>query len=196
VPTVEAGGEDSFASYGRAWANLSNAPFRYYKRWTHEGGIATPLIAHWPHGKLANRTVVRAPAQLVDVMPTILEATGAAYPSNRNGNEILPLEGRSLLPALRGDSLPDATLYWEHTGNAAIRRGRWKLVREYPNAWELYDISRDRSELSNVAAQHPSIVDELAKGWQAWAGRVGVIPWETTIAIYLERGKTAEDAAG
>ena len=139
---------------------------------------------------------MRAPFQLTDVMPTILEATGAAYPSRFNGRGITPLEGRSLLPALRGKTPPDGTLYWEHTGNAAIRRGQWKLVRDYPQPWELYDLSKDRSELRDLAARHPDLVAELAGEWQVWADRVGVLPWEVTVNLYAERGQPPREAMG
>ena len=101
-----------------------------------------------------------------------------------------------MLPAWRGQTVPDATLYWEHTGNAAIRRGPWKLVREFPHAWELYDLTRDRSEIRNVAAANPAVVQELAGEWQRWADRVGVIPFETTLRLYRDRGLTDEEAAG
>lgn len=195
-PGIVPGGEDTYSSYGRAWANLSNTPFRYYKRHVHEGGIATPLIVSWPAGGLANGSVVRAAHQLVDVMPTILEATGAAYPARHDGHDIAPAEGRSLLPALRGRSSPDGTLYWEHTGNAAIRSGRWKLVRDYPKPWELYDIERDRTELHDLAAAHPEVVRDLAARWQAWADRVGVLPWSVTESIYAERGLLPREAQG
>ena len=195
-PDIAPGPEDTYASYGRAWANLSNTPFRYYKRWVHEGGIATPFIIHWPDGGLETGGVVRAPFQLTDVMPTILEATGAAYPAQYNGCDIVPFEGRSLLPALRGKSSPDGTLYWEHTGNAAIRRGQWKLVRDYPQPWELYDLAVDRTELHDLATQHPQLVAELMREWQAWADRVGVLPWEVTVNIYAERGQPEREAMG
>lgn len=195
-PAIVPGPEDTYASYGRAWANLSNTPFRYYKRWVHEGGIATPFIVHWPAGGLGSGNVVHAPFQLTDVMPTVLEATGAAYPARYKGRDIIPFEGRSLLPALRGRSSPDGTLYWEHTGNAAIRRGRWKLVRDYPQPWELYDISTDRTELHDLAASHPDVVADLAGQWQAWADRVGVIGWDVTLNLYAERGQPAREAQG
>jgi arylsulfatase len=218
-PSIVPGPEDTYASYGRAWANLSNTPFRYYKQWTHEGGIATPFIVHWPGGTLRTGSVVRAPFQLVDVLPTILEATGAAYPSTHRGRDVLPYEGRSLLPALRGDAVPEATLYWEHTGNAAVRRGRWKLVRAHPEVkrywrqsgepaapsatdgfdsyrWELYDLANDRSETHDVANAHPQIVQELSAQWQAWAKRVGVIPFDTILEVYAERGQPYKDAIG
>jgi arylsulfatase len=221
-PSIVPGPEDTYASYGRAWSNLSNTPFRYYKQWTHEGGIATPLIVHWPHGGIRSGSVIRVPAQLVDVMPTVLDATGASYPREFKSRAITPYEGRSLLPALRGEPVPDATLYWEHTGNAAVRRGRWKLVRAHPEVkrywastghlaaqpsppgivpepsytWELYDLSCDRAEINDVADQHPEIVDELSRQWQAWAERVGVVPFETTLDIYAKRGQPYKDAIG
>ena len=218
-PSIVPGAEDTYASYGRAWANLSNTPFRYYKQWTHEGGIATPFIVHWPEGALRNGSVVRAPFQLVDVLPTVLEATGAAYPSQHDGREILPYEGRSLLPALRGQTVPEATLYWEHTGNAAVRRGQWKLVRAHPlvkkywvdtgdasrragmacdesYTWELYDLSTDRSEVHDVAGEHPEIVSELSGQWHAWAERVGVIPLQEIVDAFAERGLPYREAIG
>ena len=195
-PAVMPGGEDTYASYGRAWANLSNTPFRFYKRWTHEGGIATPLIVHWPGGHLSNGSVVRRPCQLVDVLPTVLDAVGVAYPTHYAKREIQPCEGHSFLPALRGKHSPDGTLYWEHTGNGAIRRGRWKLVREHPNAWELYDMEADRCELHDLATARPDVVQELIAAWQAWAERVGVVPWETTLDIYRQAGKLDREAAG
>ena len=129
-------------------------------------------------------------------MPTVLEATGAAYPAQNNGTEVLPLQGRSLLPGLRGEPMPDCPLYWEHTGNAAIRRGQWKLVRDYPKPWELYDLSRDRSELNDLAAKHPELVAELSAAWQEWADRVGVLPWQVTLDIYSERGQPEREAQG
>jgi arylsulfatase A-like enzyme len=190
-PAVVPGAEDTYSSYGRAWANLSNTPFRYYKRWVHEGGIATPLIVHWPDGGLADGSIVHHPFQLVDVVPTVLEATSAPYPDGGT-----PLEGRSMVPALRGEEVPVATQYWEHTGNCAVRRGRWKLVREYPHPWELYDLDSDRAETHDLADRHPGVVTELTQAFDTWAHRVGVVPWERTVELYVKRGATEEDAAG
>lgn len=195
-PGVVPGAENTYASYGRAWANLSNTPFRNYKRWTHEGGIATPFIVHWPNGGLTNGNVVRAPFQLVDVMPTIIDASGAQYPEQFAGHTIHPCEGRSLLPALRGRSSPDGALYWEHTGNAAIRRGPWKLVREFPNPWELYDMDRDRAEMHDLAGLKAELVSALEAEWVQWARRIGVIPWPTVLDLYAQAGKSSFDAAG
>ena len=187
-PDIEPGPEDTYASYGRAWANLSNTPFRLYKRWVHEGGISTPLIVHWPAGGLGSR-IVHAPFQLTDVVPTVLEATGVPYPAAYEGRDVLPLEGRSMLSALRGGRGEAGTLYWEHIGNTAVRRGRWKLVREHGLPWELYDIDIDRAELTDLAPRHPDVVAELATAWSAWANRVGVIAWERVQEIYRRDAK-------
>ncbi len=196
-PSIVPGPEDTYASYGRAWANLSNTPFRLYKRWTHEGGISTPLIVHWPAGGLDHGAIVRAPFQLTDVLPTILEATQVPYPDHCSDRQIPQGEGHSLLSVLRGGQEPaNHTLYWEHTGNAAVRRGRWKLVREYPHAWELYDMNTDRAEMTNLAALSPDIVSELVTQWEAWAARVGVVPWDDVLAGYRAEGKNETEAAG
>jgi arylsulfatase len=187
-PDIEPGPDDTYCSYGRAWANLSNTPFRFYKRWVHEGGISTPLIVHWPDGGV-RPSIVHTPFQLTDMVPTLLEATGVTYAAIYPGRDPLPLEGRSMLPVLRGGTVEPRTLYWEHLGNAAIRRDRWKLVREHPHPWELYEIDVDRAELTNHAKTRPEIVAELSAAWSAWANRVGVIPWERVQAIYRRDGK-------
>jgi arylsulfatase A-like enzyme len=154
------------------------------------------LIVHWPAGGLTNGTIVRAPFQLTDVLPTILEATQVPYPDNNRVRDIPPGEGCSLLSALRGHQPTDHTLYWEHTGNAAIRRGRWKLVREYPNPWELYDMETDRAENTNLTTQQQVIVGELIAQWETWAQRVGVVPWDDVLAGYRADGKDEAEAAG
>jgi len=185
--TIEPGPEDTYSSYGVPWANLSNTPFRRYKRWVHEGGIATPMIVHWTNGNLAAGSVVHAASQLVDILPTLLEAAAVDF------GEFAP-EGRSLLGVLRGETADDRTLYWEHIGNAAIRRGRWKLVREHPDAWELYDMIVDRTEMHDCAADHPQVVNELSQAWEQWADRVGVIRWEEMLAHYASAGRHPRDA--
>ncbi len=195
TPDIVPGDEDTYASYGRAWANLSNTPFRFYKRWVHEGGISTPLIVHWPAGGVSTGAIIHAPFQLVDVVPTVLAATGAAYPP-RSREQAHPLEGQSMLPVMRGEAFTLAPLYWEHTGNAAIRVGDWKLVREYDRPWELYDIASDRAESRDLAAERPDLAAELTEAWERWAEHVGIITFGTTIGIYRERGLSAERAAG
>jgi arylsulfatase A-like enzyme len=196
-PEVEPGPEDTYASVGRAWANLSNTPFRLYKRWVHEGGIACPFIVHWPAGRLRGGEILSAPFQLPDFVPTILEITGTPY-TGADGRELLPLEGESMLPILRGDGAArkDSTLYWEHIGNCSVRRGDEKLVCEHGGPWELYDLSDSRTEEHDLAAERPDRVAELVAEYAAWAARVGVIPREQILALYAERAGGADPVTG
>lgn len=174
APWVEPGLPDSFASYGRPWANVSNTPFREYKHWVHEGGIATPLIASWPAGGLRagwNHT----PYQLTDVLPTVLDAVGLPEPSGLPSPVGPGPEGRSMLAAWRGDvPSTDHTLYFEHEGHGAVRAGPWKCVRRHGRPWELYDLSGDRTETVDLAAQRPDLVEVLTARWHRWADRCGV----------------------
>jgi arylsulfatase len=189
VPGLRPGPEETYQSYGRAWANLSNTPFREFKHWVHEGGISTPLIVHWPAGLAdAAGSLCTVPSQLVDVLPTIAEVAGATYPGRRNDRPVPAAEGRSLLPALRGETDADRDLFWEHEGNCAVRRGKWKLVRKYGQPWELYDIDADRTELNDLASGHPDLVTDLEAAYQTWADRCGVLPRERVLQIYAERG--------
>ena len=176
---VMPGGPDTYIGYGESWANVGNTPFREYKHWQHEGGISTPLIAHWPAGMKTGR-LEHTPTHLIDIMATCVDLAGATYPKARNGIEIQPMEGVSLKPLLLSDSPSlslSRTLYWEHEGNRAIRTGDWKLVSKHPGDWELYEIATDRTEMNNLAAQQPARVKEMAAHWDAWAQRVGVMPW-------------------
>ena len=186
-PGVMPGGEDTYQSYGVAWANLSNTPFRLYKHWAHEGGISTPLIVHWPNGIDASGGIRHSPGQLPDIMATVLEITGAQYPERYQGRDILPLEGTSLVPLFTRDDRERGPLFWEHEGNAAVRMGRWKLVREYPGPWELYDMEADRTELHNLANREPDRVRAMAEAYEAWAVRCGVLPWEQELAAIRAR---------
>ncbi len=176
---VMPGPADTYIGYGRGWANVSNTPFREYKHRVHEGGIATPLIVHWPRGIAAERRggLVREPGHLIDLMPTCLDVAGAVYPDEVDGRPIYPMEGVSLGPLFRGESI-DRTepLFWEHQENRAVRRGKWKLVAKENRPWELYDMDADRTETNDLAAEHPDKVRELAAKWDAWAERANVLP--------------------
>ncbi len=176
---VMPGGADTFIGYGQSWANVSNTPFREYKYWSHEGGISTPLIAHWPAGvRLEKGRLVNTPAHLIDIMATCVQLAEAKYPSEFAGGKIQPVEGVSLIPAFNGQQIQRAhPLFWEHQGNRAIRAGDWKLVSKHPGGWELYDLAADRTEMHNLAAQHPGRVKELSSQWETWAQRAGVLPW-------------------
>jgi arylsulfatase len=176
---VMAGGPDTYIGYGEAWAAVSNTPFREYKHWTHEGGISTPLIVHWPAAIPANRRgrLEHSPGHLIDLMPTCLEAGRATYPDTSGGLKLKPLEGLSLIPALKGTPSPRRTpLFWEHEGNRAVRMGPWKLVAKESQPWELYNIDSDRSEQHNLADAHPERVSTMAATWDAYAARCDVLP--------------------
>jgi arylsulfatase len=177
-PGSVTGTRDSHRCLEVAWANAANTPFREHKMWTHEGGIATPLIASWPARFPADGRLNRQAGHVIDLVPTLLEAAGAKYPAALNGRMLTPLEGRSLMPALKGRSPEGRTLYWEHEGNRAVRQGNWKLVARFHGDWELYNLAADRTELHDRAAEMPARVKELAALWQRWADRVGVVPWE------------------
>jgi arylsulfatase len=195
-PGVMPGGEDTYIAYGEAWANVSNTPFRLYKHWEHEGGISTPLIAHWPAGIPAERrnALEPQPGHLIDLMATCVDLGGAHYPAAVNGTPIQPLEGVSLRPALAGKSLGRTQpIFWEHEGNRAIRDGKWKLVSKYPGKWELYDMEADRTELNDLSPAHPEKVAELKGKWETWSQRVGVQPWENVNDARKKKG-TPKDA--
>ncbi|MEV0616778.1 arylsulfatase [Nonomuraea sp. NPDC050404] len=180
-PAIMPGPEDTFASYGRNWAGLSNAPFREYKHWVHEGGISTPFIVHWPAALGSPGRLCTAPRQLVDVLPTLLDVAGAATGESR--------EGASLLDLLHGREAPERTLFWEHEGNAGVRRGRWKLVRKHARPWELYDMTGGRTELHDLAAGHPDLVADLSAAYDRWAERCGVIPRDRILDFYRRTGR-------
>ena len=177
---VMPGGADTYIGYGQAWANVSNTPFREYKHWEHEGGISTPLIAHWPKGIAESRNgkLEAQPSHLIDIMATCVDLGGGAYPKELNGNAIQPMEGVSLKPAFQGEPLNrPQPIFWEHEGNRAIRIGDWKLVSKHRGGWELYDMTTDRTEMNNLAATQLDRVKDMSAQWDAWAKRVGVAPW-------------------
>jgi len=183
-PRVMPGGPDTFTSYGIGWANLSNTPFRKYKTLQFEGGLASPLIVHWPAGIDAgrNEALVHDPAHLIDLMATVVDLSGATYPKMYGGRAIQPMEGQSLRPVLAGESLErDEPLFFEHIGHRAVRGRRWKLVCKGPYAkWELYDMLADRTELNDLADQQPDRVRQMVTSWDAWAKRARVKPWPHT----------------
>jgi len=179
APSILPGGEDTFASYGIAWANASNTPFRRYKHWAHEGGIATPLIARWPGGIPGRGAITHESGHLIDIMATCLEVSGARYPESRGGQRILPLEGRSLVPAFQGKKIARGdAFYWEHEGNRAMVDGRFKLVSRFPDRWELYDLEADRCEMRDLSGSDPARVQNMVARYERWAERCNVRPWD------------------
>jgi arylsulfatase len=171
------GSRDSFWGYARPWASVSNTPWRRHKVTAYEGGISAPAIVRWPAGipESARGRLVREPAHLLDLLPTVLELAGAHYPAT----DARRPEGQSILTMVRGGAgNADRTLCWEHEGNRAIRKGKWKLVMLANGArWELYDIDADRAEGHDLAAERPELVRELSEEYDRWAARCGVAPW-------------------
>ncbi|MEJ7779664.1 MAG: arylsulfatase [Daejeonella sp.] len=174
------GTTNSFVSYGLGWALASNTPFRMYKTYVHEGGISTPLIVHWPKGiKNAPGNFVRTPTHLIDVMPTLLEVAKAKYPETLNGNNIIPMEGQSIIPLIIDKSEKfntDRRIYWEHAGCQAVRDKEWKLVKVHKGSWELYNIEEDRSEINNLISKYPERAKKMEKMYDVWADRAYVNP--------------------
>jgi arylsulfatase A-like enzyme len=176
---AEIGTAESFESYGLPWANASNTPFRLYKHWVHEGGISTPLIASWPAVIQKGGAITSQPGHLVDLMATCVDVSGAEYPKTFQGREIQPMEGKSLAPIFRtGTREGHERIFWEHEGNKAVRQGTWKLVARHKGTWELFNLEADRTEMNDLASKETERAKEMAAAWQAWADRVGVIPWK------------------
>ena len=156
--------------------NLSNTPFRKFKRWNHEGGITTPLIFYRPRVIREGRAITHQMGHLIDVMATSADVAGADHPSTHNGCEVKPLEGKSLLPIFQGKQrVAHETLCWEWSGNRAIRQGKWKCVWDkLVQEWELYDVVADRTETRDLAEQDPERTAAMVAAWKAWAKQTGV----------------------
>ena len=168
------------SSSGRGWANLSNAPFRMYKRYTHEGGVATPLIVHWPDGLKDQNKLRHSPGHIIDIAPTCLNAAGLSTKG---------MEGQTLLPVFTKDSTQPRTLFWEHEGNRAVRQGDYKLVAQHNTSWELYNMRKDRSELHDLTKSMPQKAAELKRLYEAWAHHVGAKPWDEVSVIKNKKPK-------
>lgn len=187
---VMAGAGDTYLSYLKPWAQLSNTPFRGYKHYVHEGGIATPLIVNWPAGIIKKGEIRTQIGNVIDIMPTLVDLAGATYPQKNNGESILPMAGESLVPTFSNNTLARKVIFWEHEMNRAVRMGKWKLVstgevydggygkwKYYKlGSWELYDLEKDRTELTNLAGMYPEIVKKMSKMWEEWAKKDSVYP--------------------
>lgn len=198
TPGLPPGPVESYRSVDLPWANLSNTPFRQFKRWNHEGGIATPLVAFWPRGIARPGRATSEIGHLIDIMATCLEVAGADYPSEVNGMKIPPLEGRSLLPIFQGRTREGhEALFWNQRGLwRAVRQGKWKLVspdhwiryqpwrppgtdRTLPptpgdpeTLWQLFDMDADRTEQRDLASRYPERVKAMGRLYRAWKQRV------------------------
>jgi arylsulfatase len=179
------GSPGHYHSVGSGWANASNTPWRLHKHHNHEGGINSPCIIHWPAGETRSGNIDDQPSHIIDLMPTLVEAAGAAYQGK------LPLPGMSLVPLMRQGTRQERTLFFEHEGNRAVHAGNWKLVALREEPWELYNVATDRAELKNVAKLKPDLVEKLASQWNRWAEENQVTPFPEDYGVdYLRRPGT------
>ena len=176
-PKMLPGPEVTYQSYGLPWANASNTPFLLYKHHVHEGGISSPLIAHWPAGLQGKGVIHDGPGHVIDLVSTCLDAAQATPITALDGIAMQPIEGVSLLPILSGQSATERPIFWEHEGNRAVRLGRWKLVARHNRPWQLFDMVADRTESHDLAGQNPQLVNALESSYQQWAQRAQVKPW-------------------
>ena len=194
IPELRPGPDTTFQAVELPWANVSNTPFRLFKRWIHEGGISTPFIVHWPDAIKSGRIVDNTPMHITDIAATTYDATGASYPTEFNDNPITPMEGESILPAINGSPWQRAKpVAVEHEGNTGIRIGDWKLVAEWDSPWELYNIAEDRTELNDMAESEPDRVATMTDAYTEWTERAGVLPWPVREGFLAKRTKGKRD---
>ena len=165
-----AGGEKTFLCLGPGWSSCANTPLRRHKTWVHEGGIATPLVVHWPKGFTARGDLRQPMVHLMDVTPTVLEVAGIKPFGQQAGQTAPAMQGRSFLATFADNTATvHDDLWWCHEGNRAVRVGDWKLVAANNTAWELYDMAHDRGETTNLADKEPQKVVALSDRWQQLA---------------------------
>ncbi|MEN8864507.1 MAG: arylsulfatase [Akkermansiaceae bacterium] len=184
VVGLEPGPENTYGGYGAGWANLSNTPFRLFKKFSHEGGVATPLVVSWPD-KIRNRgAIIHQPGHIIDVLPSFLDAASAQPLTSINDRKIMSLDGVSFLHTLaERKELEPRSIGFEHAGNRGIRLGKWKLVAEKGGEWELYDLDADRIELNNLAKQQPGKLKEMLALYNLWAEKNWVTDWQKISAV-------------
>lgn len=174
-PAIQIGLKGSYTAYRAPWANVSNTPFREYKKSVYEGGIASPFIAHWPNGINSKGAIIDQTSHVVDLLPTILDVSSTRYPKENNGFDIKPVDGTSILSVLTsGKRFKREPLFWEHQGNRAIRDGKWKLTAPSNELWELFNLEVDGAETNNLAEIYPDTVSSLAEKYRLWAEGVGI----------------------
>ena len=177
-PGADIGTSTSFISYGQNWANVSNTPFRKFKSQEFEGGIATPLIVHWPAGIRSEGRKIRDIVHIMDIMPTCLEVAGVNYPQEFENRTLLTLNGISISPIFKDESMEDdRLLFWEHMGNKAVRSKDLKLVKLRTGPWELYDLDNDPTELYDLSSTRQDLTDSLELSWNQWAADNEVFEW-------------------
>ena len=194
IPELRPGPDTTFQAVELPWANVSNTPFRFFKRWIHEGGVSTPFIVHWPSRITRGSIVDNVPMSITDIAATVYDAIGASYPTEYAGNEITPLEGESITSIFDGKEWArEKPVAVEHEGNRGIRIGDWKLVAEWDGPWELYNIPEDRTEQHDYADSEPERADSMLKEYEAWAERCGVLLWPVKEGVLAKRTKGKRD---
>jgi arylsulfatase len=189
IPELRPGPDTTFQAVELPWANVSDTPFRLFKRWIHEGGISTPFIVHWPD-QIDKANILNNPMHIIDISATCYEIAGAQYPKEHHDTEITPLEGESFLSALQGKELSRETpITIEHEGNRGIRIGDWKLVAEWNKPWELYNISDDRTEQNDLIDGEKDRAKAFEKLYFEWAERAEVLPWPVNPNVFAKRLK-------
>lgn len=188
-PNAVTGTEDSHVSYYGAWANVSNTPYRLFKSWVHQGGIATPFIISWPAKIKQPGSISRFTGHINDILPTLLAASNTEYPKTYKGKPLKDLDGFNLLPVLSNSSLQsNRQLFFEHEGNKAILTNEWKLVASKAKPWELYNLKDDKTEINNIALKHKNIVNHLSVIYDKWAKENQVLPWDSLYVLIKDRG--------
>ncbi len=168
TPETPPGPVESYRTLGREWANACNTPYRKYKSSDYEGGNCTPFIARWP-GVIEPGTMTDQMGHIIDIMPTMMDVAGASYPEQFEGRKIKPLAGKSLVPIFEGGQREGHEwLFWQFGKAKAARQGTWKLVRFGEADWQLYDLEADRTELHDVAKEHPDRVERMVAAWERW----------------------------
>ena len=180
----------TYHHYGTGWANVGSTPFELYKHYAHEGGISTPCIVNWGKNIKKPGGLSHQPAHISDIMATCLDLSGSKYPETFDERKIIPLAGKSILPLVRGEKMADRYIYAEHEGNRMVRLGDWKLVSAHfrEDAWELYNIRKDRTEQHNLAGDYPEKVKTLEKAYFDWADRSDVVYFPSFWNRYIKRG--------
>jgi len=169
-PEKKIGERGSYHIYGESWANASNTPFKKYKHYMHEGGIVTPCIIQWPAKIKPSKGYSDGTGHVIDLMPTALELSGAKSPN---------LAGKSLSYLWSKGKAPERTYCWEHEGNQAIRKGKWKLVKEFQETyWSLYDLASDPTEMNDLSGVEATRAKAMLEEYNKWSAKVGVRPYK------------------
>ena len=165
-PTAAPGSAATHLCLGPGWSTVCNTPHRRHKTWVHEGGISTPLIAHWPAGIKARGDLRHNAGHVIDIVPTVLELANAVRPEQGDASAGPKPPGLSLVPSFESDgAVQHESLWWLHEGNRALRKDKWKIVAAKDEPWALYDLATDRAEQHDLAETHTATLQAMADTW-------------------------------